>query len=267
MNPDLYSNLVLNAALGLGIGTYGTLVGAGGGFLLVPLFLLLHGLDPATAAGTSLAIVTVNAASGALGYIRKKKVDYRAGFSFALATVPGAIAGTFLTAAFSGQAFTRVFGGFLLCIAAYLLMRKPPALAAQPPRKGWGMVERKLGTDVYAYHEPLGLGISGGVGVISSWFGIGGGILHVPAMVELLKFPVPIAVATSQFVLFFTALVGATTHAFAGHLDVPLAVSTGVGAVVGAQVGVWLSTRLKGTVILRYLSLALIGVGLRLLFG
>lgn len=264
MNPDLYTNLALNGLIGILIGCYGTLVGAGGGFLLVPLFLLLHHLSPEVAVGTSLAIVAANAASGALGYVWKKKVDYRAGITFALATVPGAIAGTLLTSYFSGPIFMKVFGVFLIGISLYLFFRRKEEFHGAAKGPAWGRVQRELGGERYSYNEPVGLSISAGVGVVSSWLGIGGGIIHVPAMTEILGFPVHVAVATSHFVLAFTALVGAVVHAWSGHWDPTLAISTGVGAIIGAQIGVFLSPKLKSSAIIRYLSLALFAVGLRL---
>jgi uncharacterized membrane protein YfcA len=265
-------DLLLNFLLGIGVGCYGTLVGAGGGFLLVPLFLLLYKFPHETAVGTSLAIVAFNAFSGALGYMRDGRVDYRAGISFALATVPGAIGGAYLTSMMSGPLFLRVFGVFLIGISLYLFFRKErkegPLITG---KRGWGWVTRKVNTShgvaEYEYFEPLGLGISVVVGGISSWLGIGGGILHVPAMTEVLFFPVHVAVATSHFVLAWTALVGAVMHARGGHWNPTVALSVGIGAVVGAQIGVRFSRRAKGSAILRYLSLALMLVGVRLIIG
>ncbi len=253
---------VFNILLGVAIGTYGTLVGAGGGFLLVPLFLLVHRLPHEIAVGTSLAIVSANAFSGAIGYVWEKKIDFRAGITFALATVPGAIAGVYLTQLISGPVFMKVFGGFLIFMATYLFFRRESKVEPLHGRRGWGWVQRKT----YEYFEPLGLAISLFVGVISSWLGIGGGILHVPAMTEVLRFPVSIAVATSQFVLAWTALVGALLHVQAGHWDSRLAITTGLGAILGAQLGVRLARKARGSQVLRFLALGLLAVGVRLLF-
>ncbi|MGE3262383.1 MAG: sulfite exporter TauE/SafE family protein [Bacteriovoracia bacterium] len=265
-------NLLLNFLLGIGIGCYGTLVGAGGGFLLVPLFLLLYQFPHQMAVGTSLAIVAFNAFSGALGYVKDGKVDFRAGITFAVATVPGAIGGAYLTGMMSGPLFLRIFGVFLICVSLYLFLRKErKEVVVIHGKRGWGWITRKTqtahGEVEYEYFEPLGLSISVVVGAVSSWLGIGGGILHVPAMTEVLRFPVHVAVATSHFVLAWTALVGAVMHARAGHWDPTVALSVGAGAVLGAQIGVRFSRQAKGSAILRYLSLALLLVGLRLLVG
>src|SRR3954470_3989927 len=93
------------AAFGYLVGTYGTMVGAGGGFLVVPAMLIVYHAGHDQAAGTGLAVVFLNAVSGPISYTQQKRVDYRAGLTFALATLPGSIAGAFMTERFSGPAF------------------------------------------------------------------------------------------------------------------------------------------------------------------
>src|SRR5690625_4140669 len=77
-------------------GGYGTIVGAGGGFILVPALLLLFDLSPATAAGTGLVIVLINSLTGVIGYSRQKRIDYRTGFKIAIGAIPGSIFGVWL---------------------------------------------------------------------------------------------------------------------------------------------------------------------------
>src|SRR4051812_4111436 len=93
---------------GYAVGAYGTMVGAGGGFLIVPMMLLVYHATPAQSAGTGLAVVFLNAVSGTLSYAHQKRIDYRAGLLFAVATLPGAISGAFLARLFSGHTFNIV---------------------------------------------------------------------------------------------------------------------------------------------------------------
>lgn len=270
MPQELYLNMALNFLLGVAVASYGTLVGAGGGFLLVPIFLLLHKLPHAEAVGTSLFIVVANALSGTLGYLRERKIDFRAGAGFALATLPGAVLGALSTSLVSGPTFQKVFGIVMSLAAIYLLLRKGRApVPGASPREGPGWVQRTLhsenGTIRYSYWELPGLGISVIVGAISSWSGIGGGIIHVPLMVEFLGFPVAVAVATSQFILSFTAVIGAVAHFMQGHLNLGIAVPAALGALVGAQLGVRIARRVQGGVIIKALALALLLVGVRLI--
>ena len=90
--------------LGLAIGAYGTLIGAGGGFILMPLLLLVYPKDPPqTLAAISLIVVFFNAASGSLAYARMKRIDYRSGLLFSSVGIPGAILGKVIEAISDGE--------------------------------------------------------------------------------------------------------------------------------------------------------------------
>ncbi len=96
--------------VGLAVGTLGTLVGAGGGFLLGPVLLLAYPHDsPETIASISLAVVFLNALSGTFAYARMKRVDYRSGFLLSAATIPGAILGAVTTAFVPRRTFDLLF--------------------------------------------------------------------------------------------------------------------------------------------------------------
>ena len=259
---------------GFAVGIYGTLVGAGGGFVIVPFLLLVRHARPEQAAGTSLAVVFLNALSGTVAYARQRRVDYASGIWFAAATVPGAVLGAYGARAFSGRAFDLVFGGLLLAVAAVLLWRPLPAAGAtagSPARgRAWWPVERRLadaagGVFRYRYDRVWGILLSFVVGYASSVLGVGGGIVHVPALVYLLGFPAHVATATSHFILAVTAGVGTLSHAALGHVFFLPAGLMGLGAVLGAPVGARLSRNLHGGWIVRGLAVALAAVGIRLL--
>lgn len=265
------------ALLGLATGAYGTLVGLGGGFVVVPLLLLVYHFTPQQAAGTSLALVFFNALSGTVAYARQKRVDYRTGVKFALATLPGAVLGAYLSTYLTSAIFKAVFGLLLLAAAASLILRPqvdpkvsseetpdPPPPSSHVART---IVDAQGEVFHYAFNERLGLLLSFFVGFISSVLGIGGGIIHVPALIYLFAFPTHIATATSHFILVITSLAGTSSHLAFGHVVYIAALSLGAGAVVGAQAGAALSRRLHGKWIVRILALALVFMGLRLLWG
>src|SRR5262245_41136174 len=105
------------------------MIGAGGGFVLVPLLLLLYpSADPDFVTSISLAVVFFNAASGTAAYVRQKRVDYLAANLFALATIPGAIAGALVIGYIPREAFDVIFALLLLAIAAFLLLRPSPTV-------------------------------------------------------------------------------------------------------------------------------------------
>jgi uncharacterized membrane protein YfcA len=108
---------------GLGIGALGTLIGAGGGWMIVPLLLFGYHFSPQEAVGTSLAVVFLNALSGSAAYMVQGRVLYRMGLAFAFATIPGALLGASLVQYLDSRWFSMLFGVFLLLIADLRSMR------------------------------------------------------------------------------------------------------------------------------------------------
>ena len=260
-------------ALGLGIGTIGTLIGAGGGFILLPVLAILYPSEPTgILTATSLAVVAANATSGAVAYGRQRRIDLRSGLAFALATLPGSIGGALLASAIPRGPFDVGFAVLLLVLAIVLLRLRPTTGDPVPRGRAWGRISRELtdaGGTVHRYHVemPLGVALSFVIGFASSLLGIGGGFIHVPVLIAVLGFPVHIATATSQFVLAIMAIVGTATHVAVGDLGTvwPRVILIGAGAVLGAQAGARLSRRVAGPLIVRLLTIALVLVAIRLL--
>jgi uncharacterized protein len=268
--------------LGLIIGAFGTLIGAGGGFILVPILLLVYP-DEKTEFITSisLAVVFFNALSGSLAYARMKRIDYKSGTIFAVATIPGAIFGAVSTAYLPRGVFDLIFGILMILAAIYLWVshQEEPAVTSGHTAqvlntRGSFWTERKL-VDAdgahyhYAFNPTIGIVLSVFVGFVSSLLGVGGGFIHVPALIQLLDFPVHIATATSHFVLAIMALTGTLVHVAHGAFvhGVRRTLLLGVGVVVGAQFGALLSNRVGGKLIIRGLAGALAFVGARLVLS
>ncbi|TAM91640.1 sulfite exporter TauE/SafE family protein [bacterium] len=254
--------------IGLFVGVLGTLVGAGGGFLLVPILALA---EPSWATRTvtafSLAVVAANATAGGLSYARQQRVDLRSFPIFAAAAIPGAIVGAWLSAYVPRAAFDFAFGVVLLGVAIVLFAR-PARRAGSGRGSARRVLVDRLGNR-YEWSFDLKLGVAGsaGVGALSSVLGIGGGIVHVPFMVTVLGFPEHVATATSHAVLAVTALVATIVHLAHGDFagEGWLTILVAVGAVIGAPLGARLSTHLPGRAITRILALALASVAVRLL--
>jgi len=253
--------------LGLLIGAWGTLIGAGGGFVLMPVLLLLYPAErPEVLTATSLVVVFFNAASGSAAYARMHRIDYRAGLLFAAAGLPGAVLGAYATAWIPRREFDAIFGVLMTASAVALLFSRGTADAEQPDRRPGGSARQPA--ERGPYNMNLGMALSFFVGLISSLLGIGGGIIHVPLLARVLKFPVHVATATSHLILAILALAGTAVHASRGMLSHGWTRTAllAIGVVVGAQAGAALSNRLHGRSILRGLGLALAIVGLRLLW-
>ena len=257
--------------VGFVLGAYGTLIGAGGGFLLVPLLLLVYPNDsPHTIATISLTVVFVNALSGSGAYARMRRIDYKSGLLFSTATVPGAIVGALVTDRMPRRPFDLMIGVLMLAICVFLL-RPPPSGSGAGGGGRWRIERRLVEADgtahAYAFNPVLGVGLSLGVGFLSSLLGIGGGIIHVPVMVNLLHFPVHVATATSHFTLAIMTLAGSAVHAIEGDFVGVLGriVPLSIGVAAGAQLGAVLARWVGGVWIIRALVVALAFVGVRLI--
>jgi len=269
-NPAEYFWLI---GLGFAVGLYGTLIGAGGGFILMPLLLLLHPkASPEQLTAISLAVVFFNALAGSESYAMMRRIDYKSGLMFAAATIPGAIMGALHTSVVPRRLFDGIFGVILLAAALFLFLR-PMVKTHQAkhhlhhPNISRHMVSAAGDTFDYNFNPLVGIGISFVVGYASSFLGIGGGIIHVPALIYFLDFPVHVATATSHFILAVMALTGTLVHIWTGTLQEGArhTLSLSIGVLLGAPIGAYLSGRIQGLWIVRSLSLALGLVGIRIL--
>lgn len=271
-------NIFLLVIIGFFIGTIGTLIGAGGGFILVPLLILsIPSLNPDSITAISMGVVACNAISGSVAYIKAKRVDFKAGIIFAICTIPGSILGVLTTKVISKQIFDLLFGTILIGLAFFLFIKgqkKSSRPSFDGNKKGWisqNITDKNGEVYNYSYNIRNGIFLSILVGYLSPLLGIGGGIIHVPAMTEWLMFPVHVATATSHFILAIMSTVSVITHYFQGSYNDPLVikllVGLAVGVIPGAQVGAYLSHRLKGKIIVRSLAVCLAIVGVRIFFS
>ena len=110
--------------LGLAVGTFGTLIGAGGGFLLLPILAVLYpDAPPQLLTSISLAVVFFNVLSGSAAYARQGRIDFVAGNVFALASIPGAIAGAIVVRYVPRGTFDIIFAVMLLAVSSFLIAR------------------------------------------------------------------------------------------------------------------------------------------------
>jgi uncharacterized membrane protein YfcA len=260
--------------LGIAVGGFGTLIGAGGGFLLTPILLMFFPTMSAQSV-TAISMITVlfNSSSGSAAYAFMKRIDYKTGVIFSIATIPGAIIGTVLTTHVSRQLFNLIFGAFMLIFAMVIILKSRMGNSSAPADQSGRfrairhLVDREGNEASFSFNMPAGILISLLVGLLSGFLGIGGGIVHVPALV-LLGFPAHFATATSHFVLVFSSIISILVHLGNGSLtqSAAMSLSIAVGAVIGAQIGARLSQRIKGSVIMICLAVALIFAGARILY-
>ncbi len=272
MGPFAPSDYLWLIGLGVAVGLFGTLIGAGGGFVLMPVLLLLYPhASPDELTAISLAVVFANALAGSEAYAFMGRIDYKSGLIFAAATIPGAVIGALNTEIVRRHLFNGIFGVLLIAVAAFLVLRpeiKPRSELHAHRGHAWRIITTADGErHYYNFNLYTGIVISFMVGYLSSFLGIGGGIIHVPVLIYFLDFPVHIATATSQFVLAIMAFTGTGVHiwhgSFSGETRHTLCLA--IGVLLGAPMGAQLSNRIGGSWIIRSLALALGLVGIRIL--
>jgi uncharacterized protein len=243
--------------VGLATGAVGTLVGAGGGFLLAPLFIFLFPtIEPARLTALSLLAVAANSLSGCVGYAVRRKVHWPSVLVFSAMGIPGVYLGVELSQLIPRQLFETVFAVFLFTMCTFVFWRSFRARKDHHDNQFWNKRSIVLGGLISVF-----------IGVLSSLLGIGGGIVHVPLLSEVLNYPIHFAAGTSHSILAITSVVAVITHYFKGDLNnlesfVPYLV---VGLVIGAQGGAAISKKVHGRWILRVLAIALFSVAVRLL--
>ena len=275
---------IILALVGFVTGVFGVLVGAGGGFILVPILRIFFDKDPAIVAGTVLALVAANSISGAFAYRYMRVVDKRSAYLFAAAAIPGSVIAPFvLKKALEGLpgVFDAMFGLLLVILAVRIATqqfdsgRQSRLGRARSRRRSFinpqTLHRRRITAESgetyrYRLNERWAVLINFVLGFISSFFGVGGGFLRTPILVYAFGFPVQVAVATSIFALSFYTTAGAATHAFIGNIEwFPTFVFAGIGLVTGGQIGARLSGKVQGPWIMRLLMFVILAMGVQLM--
>ncbi|PZE21180.1 sulfite exporter TauE/SafE family protein [Paenibacillus xerothermodurans] len=246
-------SLLFYAAVGLVAATLGSLVGLGGGVIIVPALVYLGPvfvgaeISVATAVGTSLAVLIFTALSSTMTFVKQGRVDFKSGWLFFITCGPGAMLGSYTTQFVDAASFQLYFGLFMLVMALLLVLRDyiKPLNVQWRVKKQYTDPEGLVHNYGYSFVPALFIGLA--VGFISGLFGVGGGSLFVPAMVLLFRYPPHIATATSMFVIFLASIMGTITHLSLGEVDlwmvICLAPSALLGGWLGAKIASALSTK------------------------
>jgi len=251
---------------GLLAGFAGSMLGLGGGFVMVPILHLGFGLGMKEAVGTSLGIMIFTAMSSALGYWRQGRIDTKLAGYLVVTSVPGVICGALISNVLDQRTLKIVFG-CALTLAAIRMFTGKKALASRGFKRH--VLQRKI-TDkygtVFEYNVNLVLTMifAGVAGVSAGLLGIGGGIVNVPIL-TLSGLPIHLAVATSSFLIIFNATTGAVSHAFMEHIMYGHALAIIPGVIIGGQLGALASKKFKAKKLQLVLAVALLLLALRMI--
>ena len=235
------------------VGTYGTVIGAGGGFILIPGLVLLFDFEGVEAVGTGTVTLLAIGITGAINYDRVRLVHRHAAGWFAMGSVPAALlCAWFVADRIDADLFTSALGFVLIALAIFVVLA-PHSTAddeeISEPRRG-----------------RLALG-GLGVGVLSGTFAVGGGLLTVPHLTSVQKLRPHRAAATTSATAMMASLAGATGHTIAGNVVWSRAALLVAGAIVGSTLGARLAGRLPARAVLIGLAAGLIVAGASLLLA
>ena len=265
---------LLLAAGGFGAGVFGSLLGLGGGILIVPLLTVGFGVPFREAVGVSLVCVIVTSSAAAGVYLERHTANLRLGMLLEVFTASGALLGGLVAFLLPERVLAGLFAALLAYTAFSMLRRSrapvappsPPAAADGPGAAGDagrdpGVSSGSLADDVAGPgYRPrrLGAGAGGslGAGVLSALLGVGGGIVKVPLMHLVMGVPLKVATATSNLMIGVTAAASAVVYLLRGGIDPYVVGPTAVGVFAGALVGSRLATRID----VRILRLLFVGV-------
>lgn len=209
------------------------LIGGGGSILAVPLMVYLVGVpSPHVAIGTSALAVAANAAGGLALHARQENVKWRCGGMYTAAGVVGVFAGSTAGKAIDGQKLLFLFALVMIAVGVLMLSR----------RRAQGIP----GAQCNRANAPQVLGTGFGTGIVSGFFGIGGGFLIVPGLIASTRMPVINAVGTSLVAVTAFGLTTSLNYAFSGLVDWPLAAIFILGGAAGGLAGSLLAKRLSG---------------------
>jgi len=242
---------------GAAAGLFGSLLGLGGGVLIVPLLTLVFGLDLRAAVGISLVCVIMTSSAAAGVYLEKHVANLRLGMTLELFTATGALVGGLVAFLLDERLLSFLFA-ILLAYVAFTMARgsrqdrhvgEPPPERPGPeddaPPSRAAAIQADLSGQDYAVRS-LGRGIVGstGAGVISALLGVGGGIIKVPLMHLVMGVPLRVATATSNLMIGITAAASAVIYIFRGQIDPFVAGPTAIGVFIGATIGSRVASRI-----------------------
>jgi uncharacterized protein len=272
--------LVLIFAASIVAGLLGSLVGLGGGVLIVPLLTLAFGFPISLAIGASIISVIATSSGAAAAYVRDHLTNLRVGMFLEIATTTGAITGAFLAGLLAPQLLFIIFGVILLISAAPLVFKIGEELPKGVKNDRWASrlrlsssyPDQHLGREVsyQVTHTPLGAGMMYVAGLISGLLGIGSGTFKVIAMDTLMRLPMKVSTTTSNFMIGVTAAASAGIYFSRGDIPPLVAAPVSLGILVGALVGARLLVHLSNktlrliflpVIILAALEMVLHGAG------
>lgn len=262
-------------AISLAAGLLGSLLGLGGGIIVIPALTLLLGVDIRYAIGASIVAVIATSSGAAAAYVRERMTNLRVAMFLEIATTAGALSGAYLAGVISARWLYIIFGVVMGYSAIAMFRKRKQSLRADVPPDA--LADRlRLHASYYdeaaqeeiAYNvtrPKLGLGLMYVAGVVSGLLGIGSGALKVPAMDLAMRLPIKVSTATSNFMIGVTAAASAGVYFARGDINPFIAAPVATGVLGGATAGSRLLGRIDSAAIRTIFVVVLLWVSAQML--
>ena len=254
-------------------GIIGSLLGLGGGIILVPALTILFDMPIHEAIGVSFIGVLVNSSSSSLVYIKNRMTDMRLSSILELGAVTGSIIGAYTALLIDSNILSAIFGIVLgyISIDMYRKLKKNlednnKESRSDDEREYYDESTNEIITySVIREKEGTVLSVIGGI--FAGLLGLGGGAIFVPIMNRIMKVPIKVAIATSSFMIGVTSLVGALIFFNNGFIDVAIVSPIILGIFFGAQIGSRLNKGIDKQILTNIFCLVLIYIALRMIIN
>ena len=248
-------------------GFLGSLLGLGGGIIVVPVLTLGFGVNIRYAVAASLISIIATSSGAAAGFLKDHLTNLRLAVLLEIGTVTGAVVGFLISKSIKPSILFLLFGGFLL-ISAFSMLRKRDESHASidhPWSKRLKLASQYPGVDGESIHYtvenvPIGLIAMFGAGILSALLGIGSGIFKVLAMDNAMKLPMKVSSATSNFMIGVTASASAGAYLLQGDIRPEIAGPVAFGIIIGSYVGARAMVRMPALLIRRIFVVVLLVV-------
>ncbi|HEY7974620.1 MAG TPA: TSUP family transporter [Ktedonobacterales bacterium] len=273
--PPSFGVFLLVALGSVVAGVVGSLVGLGGGVLVVPLLTIAFGVSPEIAVGVSIISVIATSSGAASAYVRDHITNLRVGMFLEIATTIGAILGAFLAIIIAPGLLFVIFGVVLLVSAIPLLIKIGEEIPQGVRNDRWAerlalassYRDDKLGRtiDYQVAHVPTGFGMMAVAGILSGLLGIGSGTFKVLAMDTAMRLPMKVSTTTSNFMIGVTAAASAGIYFQRGDMNPLYAAPVALGVLIGATGGAKTLARFSNTTIRKIFVPILIAIAIEML--
>ena len=274
MTPLTFTLVTFGISIAAGV--LGSLLGLGGGIIVVPALTLFLHIDIRYAIGASIVSVIATSSGAASAYVRERLTNLRVAMSLEVATTTGALSGAYVGGMIGGRWLYIIFG-LMLAYSAIAMLRKRKELAGQDVPRDVIADKLKLHDSYFdpalakeisyrVTHTSLGVVLMYIAGVVSGLLGIGSGALKVPAMDLAMRLPMKVSTATSNFMIGVTAAASAGVFFSRGDINPFVAAPVAAGVLLGATAGSLLLGRLKSSVVRGTFIIVLIWISLEMLW-